>query len=136
MIANATMRVRGVTVSLRLVRLAAITVGVMLGAWLLLPLIGPVHPEGFTGSVAALALHLNRDALANFDPLQPLNTEYFGLTKLGWVLALAGLMKTGLSSLIAMRLLTWVSFAALCSASLQLVRRWTGAPLLLIVAAW
>jgi hypothetical protein len=134
MIANATMRVRGVTVSLRLVRLAAITVGVMLGAWLLLPLIGPVHPEGFTGSVAALALHLNRDALANFDPLQPLNTEYFGLTKLGWVLALAGLMKTGLSSLIAMRLLTWVSFAALCSASLQLVRRWTGAPLLLIVA--
>jgi hypothetical protein len=133
MIASApVIRFGGISASPRLLRVPATVVGLMIGAWLLLPLLGPVHPEGFTGSVAALALHLNRDALANFDPLQPLNTEYFGLTKLGWVLALAGLMKTGLSSLVAMRVLTWISFAALCAASLQLVRRWTHAPLSLI----
>jgi hypothetical protein len=135
MIADATvMRVGGIAISQRLLRMAATVIGLMVGTWLLLPLVGPVHPEGFTGSVAALALHLNRDALANFDPLQALNTEYFGLTKLGWVLALAGLMKAGLGSLAAMRVLTWISFATLCGASLQLVRRWTHAPLLLIAA--
>ena len=70
----------------------------ILTSWLLFPLLTPVHVEGFTASVASLALHLDRDLITNFDVLQPLNTEYFGLSKLGWVLGTAGLIKLGLGS--------------------------------------
>jgi hypothetical protein len=110
----------------------AAVLATLLGAYLLWPLLTPVHVEGFTASVASLAIHLDRDLISNFDTLQPLNLEYFGLSKLGWVLGIAGLMKAGLASSAAMTLLNWAGFASLCGAALFLVRKWTKAPWLLI----
>jgi len=116
------------------VAILAALLATLLTGWLLWPVLTPVHVEGFTASVASLAIHLDRDLITNFDTLQPLNNEYFGLSKLGWVLGIAGLMKAGLASKAAMTLLTWAGFAALCGASVFLVRKWTKAPVPLIAA--
>src|SRR4051812_37985514 len=121
-------------VSRRSLAIPCALLAAILTGWLLLPLLTPVHVEGFTASVASLALHLDRDLVTNFDTLQPLNTEYFGLSKLGWVLSIAGLMKPGLVSGAAMTVLNWAGFAALCAASVFVVRRWTRAPIPLIAA--
>jgi hypothetical protein len=121
----------------RMRRSLAIPMGILaaiLTSWLLFPLLTPVHVEGFTASVASLALHLDRDLITNFDVLQPLNTEYFGLSKLGWVLGTAGLIKLGLRSEWAMTVLNWTGLFGLCFASIILVRKWTRAPVLLIMA--
>jgi hypothetical protein len=115
-------------------KVAGLIGALLLSAWLLLPLLTPVHPEGFTASVASLALHLNRDAMRNFDLLQPLNVEYFGLSKLGWLLGIAGLAKLGLTSKAAMTAISWAGIATLGSATVFLVRKWTGAPALLVAA--
>ena len=80
------------------VAILAALLATLLTGWLLWPLLTPVHVEGFTASVASLAIHLDRDLITNFDTLQPLSNEYFGLSKLGWVLGIAWLMKAGLAS--------------------------------------
>jgi hypothetical protein len=118
----------------RALKIPGAIVAAVLTAWLLWPLLTPVHVEGFTASVASLAMHLDRDLITNFDRLQPLNTEYFGLSKLGWVLGIAALMKAGLATKAAMTILNWAGLAALCAASVFLVRKWTQAPVLLIAA--
>jgi hypothetical protein len=97
-------------------------------AWFLSPALDPVHVEGFTGSIVALGLHLANGTLGAFDPGQPLNAEYFGLTKLGAVLGVAGLAGLGMSGDAAMRLLMWIGFALLLGGSMRLIREWSGAP--------
>lgn len=101
----------------------------ILALWLCLPLLTPVHVEGFSASLAALAIHLKTGSIGSFDLLQPLNTQYFGLTKLGSVIFLSGLLSvlpTG--SDLALKLMMWSGLAALLLASVLLVRRWSGAP--------
>ncbi|MDF7777391.1 hypothetical protein P1X14_19190 [Sphingomonas sp. AOB5] len=106
----------------------------VLAAWLLSPALYPVHVEGFSASIVSLGIHLSEGTLADFFPSQPINTEYFGLTKLGAVLGVAGLVKLGLSGEAAMRLLTLLGLILLAGGSARLIRQWTGAPWLLICA--
>jgi hypothetical protein len=105
------------------------------GIYLLSPIVDPAHPEGFTASVASLALHLRQDSLANFDLSQPLNVDFFGLTKLGWMLLIAATTAvTGLGSWGAMTVLNWLAFVPFTLGTVFLVRRWTEAPVWAIVA--
>lgn len=100
----------------------------ILSAWLLGPALTPAHVEGFSAAVAALGLHLTQGTLASFDQLEPLNTEYFGLTKLGMVMSI-GAITSGLhiSADLAFRLLMWAGLAALLGSSGWLIKRWTSA---------
>jgi hypothetical protein len=115
-------------------QILAAAAAALCAAYLLSPMLMPVHPEGYTGSVASLALHLNQDGVANHDLIFPLNVDYFGLTKLGWVLALAGLNWLGLGMTAALTLISWTSTAAFAAGTMFLVRKWTGAAPLLIGA--
>lgn len=102
------------------------------GAWLCWPALYPVHVEGFSAAIVALGIHLGQGTLPDFFPSQPINTEYFGLTKLGAVLGIAGLAKLGIPGETAMRLLMALGALLLAGGSARLVRHWTGAPWLLI----
>lgn len=114
--------VRAVSVS----RAAALAAA-CLTAWLLLPILTPAHLEGFTAALAALGIHVANGTLPAFDSLQPLNAEYFGLTKLGAVLALAVPIGLGVGSDLALRLMMWFGLALLLAGSAFLARRWSGA---------
>lgn len=107
-------------------RVAALA-AVCLTAWLLLPVLTPAHLEGFTAALAALAIHATNGTLPAFDSLQPLNAEYFGLTKLGAVLTLAIPTGLGIGSDLALRLMMWFGLALLLAGSAFLARRWSGA---------
>src|SRR5215210_7699054 len=89
-------------------------IGVLLvGAWMLHPILTPAHVEGFSASIVSLALHLNAGQLADYDRLYPANLEYFTLSRLGTV--------------------TFLS--VLTTSSFVLVRRWTSAPSIVVVVA-
>jgi hypothetical protein len=106
---------------------AAALAAACLTAWLLLPILTPAHLEGFTAALAALGFHVANGSLPAFDSLQPLNAEYFGLTKLGAVLALAVPIGLGVGSDLALRLMMWFGLALLLAGSAFLGRRWSGA---------
>ena len=106
---------------------AATLAAACLTAWLLLPILTPAHLEGFTAALVALAIHMTNGSLPAFDSLQPLNAEYFGLTKLGAVLALAVPIGLGVGSDLALRLMMWFGLALLLAGSAFLARRWSGA---------
>jgi hypothetical protein len=106
---------------------AALAAAATLAAWLLLPVLTPAHLEGFTAALAALGIHAANGTLPAFDGLQPLNAEYFGLTKLGAVLAVATAVGLGAGSDFALRLMMWIGIALLLGASAFLARRWSGA---------
>ena len=106
---------------------AATLAAACLTAWLFLPVLTPTHLEGFTAALAALAIHLTNGTLSAFDSLQPLNAEYFGLTKLGAVLALALPTGLGAGSDLALRLMMWIGLALLLAGSAFVARRWSGA---------
>jgi hypothetical protein len=97
-----------------------------LAGWLLLPALTPAHLEGFTAALAALGLHLAQGSLADFDTLQPLNAEYYALTKLGAVLAV-GALAGPLGSDLALRIVMWAGLGALLAGSAFLSRKWSGA---------
>jgi hypothetical protein len=101
--------------------------------YLAVPLLTPPHFEGFTAIVASAASHLQQDTIANLDRSQPLNVEFYGLTKLGWVLLTAGIsFAFGIGTTAAMKLLVWIAAPTFLIGSAYLVRRWTGLPLLAI----
>jgi len=112
--------------SSRLLRVAAALPALILTAYLLLPILTPVHVEGFTASVASLAMHLSQDNLANFDRHQPMVGELYGLTKLGWLLATAAIAAAlNISATAAMTLLTWISAPVFAGCCVYLVSKWT-----------
>ena len=112
----------------RLVERLAIVVALLLSAWLLWPALTPAHVEGYSASLAALGLHWTQGTMASFDQLEPLNTEYFGLTKLGMVLSIGGVAAVlHVSADLAFRLLMWSGLIMLLSSSAWLIRRWSGA---------
>lgn len=106
---------------------AAAAIAACLTAWLLLPVLTPAHLEGFTAALAALGIHVANGTLSAFDSLQPLNAEYYALTKLGAVLAVAAPVALGVGSDLAMRLMMWTGFALLAGGSAFLARKWSGA---------
>ena len=113
--------------------IAATVLAAALSVYLLLPILTPVHVEGFTGSIASLAQHLRQDSLDNFDRHQPIYTEFFGLSKLGWILLTAAVSSLfHISTTAAMVLIVWIAAPAFAAGTAFLVQRWTGAPLLLI----
>jgi hypothetical protein len=117
----------------RLLALGGAVLAAALAAYLLLPILTPVHVEGFTGSIASLAQHLRQDSLDNFDRHQPIYTEFFGLSKLGWILLTAAVSSLfHISTTAAMALIVWIAAPAFAVGTAFLVRRWTGAPFLLI----
>lgn len=117
----------------RILVMSGALLALALTVYLLLPLLTPVHVEGFTGSIASLAQHLRQDSLANFDRHQPIYTEFFGLSKLGWVLLTAAASSLfHVDTTAAMALIVWIAAPAFAGGTAFLVRRWTGAPLLLI----
>src|SRR5678815_4849756 len=75
-------------------RHTALWIGLLIVAcWLLHPILTPAHVEGFSASIVSLALHLNAGHLADYDRLQPVNLEYFTLSRLGtvtWLSLLTG----------------------------------------------
>lgn len=105
----------------------AVAAAAALTFWFLLPVFTPAHLEGFTAALAALAIHASNGTLSAFDGLQPLNAEYFALTKLGAVLALAAPIALGAGSDLALRLMMWTGFVLLLGGSAFLARRWSGA---------
>lgn len=115
-------------------KLAAWALLAALAAWLWSPALHPVHVEGFSASIVALGIHLAEGSLGDFFPSQPFNTEYFGLTKLGAVMGVAGLVKLGLSGEAAMRVLMALGALLLVGGSARLVRHWSGAPWLVVAA--
>ena len=125
------------TVSARANRQAVYWIAiVLLGAWMLHPVLTPAHVEGFSASIVSLALHLNAGHLADYDRLHPVNLEYFTLSRLGTVALLSVLTgPLGLSGEWAMRVIMWLGFAALATSSFILVRRWTHAPGIVVVVA-
>ena len=105
-------------------------------AWLVYPILTPVHVEGFSASIESLAMHLASGHLSDYDRLFPANLEFFALTRLGTVAFVAGIIRwLGLDSQWAMRVMMWAGFATLVWSSIVLVRRWTGASVGLVVAA-
>ena len=101
---------------------------ILIGAWMLYPILTPAHVEGFSASIVSLALHLNDGHLADYDRLHPANLEYFTLSRLGtvtFVSVLTGPLR--LPGEWAIRLMTWLGFVALATSSFVLVRRWTNA---------
>jgi hypothetical protein len=101
---------------------------ILLGAWMLHPILTPAHVEGFSASIVSLALHLNEGHVADYDRLHSANFEYFTLSRLGTVAFVSVLTgPLGLSGDWAMRLMTWLGFVALATSSFVLVRRWTNA---------
>ena len=116
-----------VRLSPRAASAAAAAAAAALAAWLLLPALTPAHLEGCTAALAALGVHLAEGTMADFDRLQPLNAEYYGLTKLGAVLAVAALVGLEIGSDLALRLMMWTGFAALLAGSAFLARKWSGA---------
>jgi hypothetical protein len=108
----------------------------IVACWLLHPILTPAHVEGFSASIVSLALHLNAGHLADYDRLQPVNLEYFTLSRLGtvtWLSLLTG--RLALSGEWAMRVTMWLGFAALTTSSFILARRWTNAPSTVVVIA-
>lgn len=119
----------------RRLHLIGAALGTLLSLWLLLPTLTPAHAEGFTAIIAALGLHLSHGTLAYFDQLEPLVTEYFGLTKLGMVMSIAGLTAIlPVTAELAFRLLMWGGMLLFLVSSALLVRRWSGANWPAIVA--
>jgi len=109
---------------------------VLIGAWMLYPILTPAHVEGFSASIVSLALHLNDGHLADYDRLHPANLEYFTLSRLGTVTFVSVLTgPLGLPGEWAIRLMTWLGFVALAASSFVLVRRWTNASRKAAVAA-
>jgi hypothetical protein len=98
----------------------------LLGAWLLWPALAPVHVEGFSASIVSLGLHMAGGTVADFMPSAPFNADYFGLTKLGAVTAVAALSPV-FGGDGAMRAIMFASLVVLLGASAGLIRRWTGA---------
>jgi len=112
----------------RLATRLAIAAALLLSGWLLLPALTPAHVEGFSATIAALGLHWTQGTLAAFDRLEPLNTEYFGLTKLGLVLSIGGVASAlHVSADLAFRLVMWSGLVMLLGSSAWLIRRWSGA---------
>ena len=112
----------------RLTARLAIAAALLVSAWLLWPALTPAHVEGFSASIAALGLHWTQGTLAAFDRLEPLNTEYFGLTKLGMVLSIGGVAAAlHVSADLAFRLVMWSGLIMLLGSSAWLIRRWSGA---------
>jgi len=115
-------------------RYLAWLVVLLAAAWLLSPILTPVHVEGFSASIVSLALHLNQGQLADFDRLNPANLEYFAHSRLGIVLLeslLTGPFRIG--GEVALRLITWSGFVALVVSSFLLVRRWSDVPAIQVV---
>lgn len=107
----------------------------MLGVVLLAPTLSMAHVEGFSTAIISLGLHIRDGNVRAFDYLYPANLEYFGLSRLGASLSVGGLTALGLDGTLALRLLVWGGLAGVVAGTWALVRRWTGAPPLLIVAA-
>jgi hypothetical protein len=118
-------------------RKAAVCLAVaVVGAWLLHPILTSPHVEGFSASIVSLALHINAGRVADYDRLHPANLEYFTLSRLGivsWMSMLTGAL--GVSGEWAMRLTTWIGFAALAASSFILTRRWANASSLASIVA-
>ena len=116
-------------------KIGAALLALILTGYLLLPILTPVHVEGFTAAVASLAMHLQQGSLPDFDRAQPLNGEFYGLTKLGWVILTAAIGRLfDIGPTAAMALLSWTAAPAFAAGSAFLIRRWTGVPWLLIAA--
>jgi len=117
------MSVAGPT-GLSLRQLLAWLVVLLAAAWLLSPIVAPIHAEGFSASIVSLALHLNQGHVADFDRLNPANLEYFAHSRLGTVLlesTLTGPLR--IDGELGLRLITWAGFLALVISSFLLVRR-------------
>ena len=128
------MSVAGPT-GLSLRQLLAWLVVLLAAAWLLSPIVAPIHAEGFSASIVSLALHLNQGHIADFDRLNPANLEYFAHSRLGTVLlesTLTGPLR--IDGELGLRLITWAGFLALVVSSFLLVRRWSDASAILVVA--
>lgn len=115
---------------------AAWAVLAVLGAVLMIPTLSIAHVEGFSTVIISLGMHIRDGNVRAFDYLYGANLDYFGLSRLGAALAM-GLLTSipGMSGELAFRLVMWVGTAALAASTWVLVRRWTGAPHLLIAAA-
>ena len=104
---------------------------VLLAVWLAWPALDPVHVEGFSASVVSLGLHVAQGTVAGFMPSAPFNADYFGLTKLGAVLGVAGL-SPALGGDGAMRAIMVASLVLLLGACADLIRRWSEAPWIVV----
>jgi hypothetical protein len=94
------------------------------------------HVEGFSTAILSLALHVRHDTIRAFDYIYPANLEYFALSRLGATLGVAALSSLpGVDVTLAFRLLVWAGATGLLVGTWILVRRWTGAPPLLVAAA-
>ncbi|NJL07120.1 MAG: hypothetical protein HC900_01840 [Methylacidiphilales bacterium] len=109
---------------------------IVLGAWLLYPILYPAPVEGFSAAIIGLGVHLAQGDLAGFDPLQPFHIEFFALSKFGAVLGIAGLVKVfGIDGAAALKFLTWGGQALLLISTFILARRWSGASPLVTATA-
>lgn len=108
-------------------RRLAIALSALLGVWLLSPLGGMVHVEGFSASIDSLALHLAHGTLLDYDRQFPFNLDYFVATRAGVVVALAALHYLAPDAgEWPFRVVMLIGFAGVVAGTVVLVRRWTG----------
>lgn len=99
----------------------------LLAAWLLAPLAGMVHVEGFSASIDSLALHLASGSLLDYDRQFPFNLDYFLATRSGVVVILAALHRCFADAgEWPFRVVMLTGFAGVVVGSVVLVRRWAG----------
>ena len=105
-------------------------------AWFTLPTLGATYNEGFQPTIVMNAYAILHGGLADVDPLHGLNNDFFVLSRFGVSLALAGLVKLGLTAETAFRALMLGSLGLLVAVNAGLLAwRYRIHPLLACVPA-
>lgn len=100
----------------------------IVGIYLLLPALTPVHIEGFTASIVSIAMHLRDGDVGAYDRLHGANLEFFALSRLGTNLFVEFFSRVlHVSAEQALRLMMWLGGILIAVGSFPLIRRWAGA---------
>lgn len=105
------------------------TLGILLGAWLLLPLPFSQHLEGYTANLRSITIAWERGELATQDTYLPLLTPFLFYTRLGMVFLLRGIDAVfGGAGDAGLRGLVIASLLAMMAAAVAAARAWSGLP--------
>ncbi len=101
-----------------------------LAAWLISPLFGACHLEGYTANLKAIAISANHGDAMGQDLVMPVLTEYLYYTRVGIVLLLRAIdILCGESGDWDFRALVMASFLLLAASCSVIARRWGGVSL-------
>ncbi len=107
-----------------------VALAVVLAAWLISPLFGACHLEGYTANLKAIAISANHGDAMGQDLVMPVLTEYLYYTRVGIVLLLRAIdTLCGESGDWGFRGLMIASFLLLAASCTVIAQRWNGVSL-------